>query len=55
MQVPAPTVRPTILPAKMSLASLLAYDSDPDGEMLTLAALDTTSAQGGTITLDNGG
>jgi hypothetical protein len=47
-------VRATHLTAKIRLSTLLSNDSDPDGDPLTLIALDTTSTEGGTILLDNG-
>lgn len=46
--------RATNRTAKIRLAALLTNDCDPDNDAFTLTALDTLSARGGTITLDNG-
>jgi ubiquitin len=40
--------------AKVLLATLLANDSDPDGDTFTLTTVDSLSARGGTIVVDNG-
>jgi len=40
--------------ASISVAELLAYGSDPNGDVLALIAVSASSAQGGTVTLSNG-
>lgn len=46
--------RATNRTAKVRLATLLANDSDPDADALTLTSLDAATAHGGTVTLDAG-
>ena len=46
--------RATNRTAKVRLATLLANDSDPDGDAFTLTSLDPASTQGGIVTLAQG-
>jgi len=42
-------------PVTVGTAELLANDSDPDGDLLSVSAVDSASVAGGTIVLTNGG
>lgn len=46
--------RPSGLSLKVSTATLLANDTSPTGQALTLVSVDATSAQGATVTITNG-
>jgi hypothetical protein len=51
---PTPVLYASNALARIAVGTLLANDSDPDGDRLTLAALDAFSARGGTVVLANG-
>ena len=54
LPVPDTLIRSTNRTAKVRLATVLANDTDPDGDVFTLSSLDAVTAQGGVVTLEEG-
>jgi hypothetical protein len=54
LPVPDTLIRSTNCTAKIRLATVLANDTDPDGDAFSLSSLDSVSAQGGSVTLLEG-